>query len=241
MGSGWRGRWHMDRQGDGNDSGELRWGRRKKNISRNVRQVNSETEEDNTLSVGRARYYLTMLLCAKEKRQLLAQTTGSYINSFAVFKFTVFHDWSLIKRFFYQVKGSWRSGMLKQTNFTAWWWKLVKDKLCNIFNNDLREVTSLHFKKYVLSCTALYLHCTSNRWRNKGLLHFIVPYPMSPRHPVECSKNMGLIINLCASSCHPRPAGLLERTQAKNTAPAMESVRLRDSVVHRIHTLNQAK
>lgn len=45
-----------------------------------------------------------------------------------------------------------------------------------------------------------------------------VAYPMSPCHPMECSENienMGLIINLCASPSHPRPAGLLECTQAK--------------------------
>lgn len=65
---------------------------------------------------------------------------------------------------------------------------------------------------------SLYSVCTNSQQPSKGLLsplHFSVPYPMSPCHPMECSKNMGLIINLCASPCHPRPAGWLERTQAK--------------------------
>lgn len=47
------------------------------------------------------------------------------------------------------------------------------------------------------------------------MLHFSVPYPMSPCHSMECSEDMGLIINLCAFPYHPRPACWLERSQAK--------------------------
>lgn len=42
----------------------------------------------------------------------------------------------------------------------------------------------------------------------------LCPYPMSPCHPLECSSNMGIIINLCASPRHPGLAvGWLERSQ----------------------------
>lgn len=67
----------------------------------------------------------------------------------------------------------------------------------------------------LLFCVVLQTNSQSP-WKSlPSLLHFFVPYPMSPCHPMECSENMGLIINLCTSSCHPRPAGWLERTQAK--------------------------